>query len=229
MKRFGIYFTPAEESSLARAAEQWLGRDIWSPACITTPYLPGISEERTRELLRPPRHYGFHATLKPPFRVAINTKEEQIMQRLTRFADNRKSFTLPPLQLQLMSDFFCLRPASDCRELFLLAAEIVQHFDDLRLPPTKDEFMRRRAAGLSSNQEMMLQAWGYPYVMNEFRFHLTLTGKTTEQEERDKLTLALSDFFPAELRQSVELDTLALFVEEDSSPMYCLATFPLQR
>ena len=36
----------------------------------------------------------------------------------------------------------------------------------------------RRALLLQrAEQEALLQRWGYPYVMEEFRFHLTLTGR----------------------------------------------------
>lgn len=229
MKRFGIYFTPAEDSGLTQAAKQWLGRDIWSPACCNTPFAPGIPESRIFELLQSPRHYGFHATLKPPFRLAGNYREEQILQRLDLFARKCRSFTLPALQVEVMSGFFCLRPQSDCRELFLLAAEVVQQFDDLRLPPTREELTRRRAAGLSPNQEKMLQTWGYPFVMSEFRFHLTLTAKTAGKDEQEKLWPILHDYFPEKILRDVQLDNLALFVEEDAAPMYCLGTISLPR
>ena len=44
-------------------------------------------------------------------------------------------------------------------------------------PPGAAELERRRKAGLSAAQEKMLLRWGYPYVLDEFRFHLTLTGR----------------------------------------------------
>ena len=31
-------------------------------------------------------------------------------------------------------------------------------------------------SGLTDRQEALLTQWGYPYVMEEFRFHITLTG-----------------------------------------------------
>ena len=37
------------------------------------------------------------------------------------------------------------------------------------------------------NQERLLEIWGYPYVLEEFRFHLTLTGHVEEEARRTEV------------------------------------------
>lgn len=229
MKRFAIYFTPSDDTGLAAAAENWFGRSIWSAECAKTPQVPGIRTDRMQELLKAPRHYGFHGTLKPPFRVAQTTRVEKVNERLADFAQSRAVFRLPQLRVTLLQDFFCLRPETESAPLSQLAADIVQEFDDLRLPPTKAEIAKRNTAALSPSQQRMLQAWGYPYVMSEFRFHLTLTGKTADPVEREKLENSLKSFFPKELTAPLLFDSISLFVEEDGQDMYCLASHQLKQ
>ena len=227
MRRFAIYFTPSAGSALASQASLWLGRSNRSTKITTTPQVSGISEKRMGELLKAPRHYGFHGTLKPPFRVHHNVSAELIGNRIAAFASSRHAFTLPALKLDLMDGFFCLRPGEDCEALSQLAAETVQFFDDLRLPPDKDELHKRRAPGLTAEQETMLLAWGYPYVMSEFRFHLTLTGRTRDAKEQELLHNALSNFFHEQLLSAMTFDSLSLFIESDGEPMYCISSHPL--
>ncbi|MYF89607.1 MAG: DUF1045 domain-containing protein, partial [Boseongicola sp. SB0676_bin_33] len=75
--------------------------------------------------------------------------------------------------------FLALTPVGDAPALQCLAHNLVAELDWLRATPTGAELARRRAARLTSSQEANLLRWGYPYVMDEFRFHMTLTGKLT--------------------------------------------------
>src|SRR5262249_2220033 len=44
-------------------------------------------------------------------------------------------------------------------------------------PLTDADRARRNPARLTPRQRDYLERWGYPYVMEEFRFHMTLTGR----------------------------------------------------
>jgi hypothetical protein len=68
----------------------------------------------------------------------------------------------------------------------------VRDLDAFRAPPEPEEIARREAAGLNAAQAGNLARWGYPYVMEEFRFHLTLTGALSP----DALAAALRALAP---------------------------------
>lgn len=227
MPRFAIYFTPAPDSPLAQTAASWLGRDIWANPVSSQSPLSGLTAQRIDTLLQAPRHYGFHATIKPPFRLASGKTVTELHRRLQSFAAKASAFTLPPLRLAVMGHFFCLR-LQEPPALLALAADVVRGFDYLRQPPSLKELNKRRAPGLTANQEAMLQAWGYPYVLDEFRFHLTLTGPATDLKEQQYIADELERHFPAALLEGLCFDALSLFMEEDSQPLCCIARYPLR-
>ncbi|NLZ17621.1 MAG: hypothetical protein GX087_07810, partial [Desulfobulbaceae bacterium] len=95
MQRFAIYFTPAPESDLAQAAATWLGRDIFNQGIYHLPEVHGLAKERVQALLQSPRHYGFHATLKPPFRLKPGCNAVMLEKRMETFAASESAFILP--------------------------------------------------------------------------------------------------------------------------------------
>ena len=95
------------------------------------------------------------------------------------------------------------------------------------LPAAPEELKKRRGAGLSSRQELMLTTWGYPYVMEEFRFHLTLTGRLSDRDEKQIIGQELQQRFLPEISRAVAFDSLSLFVEIDRAPMIIVQSFPL--
>jgi hypothetical protein len=219
MIRLAIYYTPPPGSDLVETAAAWLGRNNTTGSYLGQPELFSVSRERLREITKTPFHYGFHGTIKPPFQLAPNVTIEQVVERLEEFAVHHKQFVLPPLELKCMHDFFCLRPTRYCSQLHGLASEAVRYFDGFRLPATDEELQKRRGAGLSPRQETMLTTWGYPYLLDEFRFHLTLTGKLSDGHEKTILQQELIDRFPLQLYQAVPFDALCLFVEIDGAPL----------
>ncbi len=158
--RYAIYYTPAPESALARFGESWFARKA---ACLDAP-----------------RRYGFHGTLKAPFRLAEGANEADLLLAAERFAGERGALRGPPLRLAVLAGFLALVPSEPFGELDRLAADCVAAFDRFRAPPTDAELARRRRAGLSARQEALLLRWGYPYVMEAFRFHMTLTERLDE-------------------------------------------------
>jgi hypothetical protein len=229
MIRLAIYYTPAPRSPLATAAAAWLGRDVMGGAVLPRPVVAGLAETRLEEIVSDPFHYAFHGTIKPPFRLGPAVTIEDVAKRLKGFAAMQKPFTLPPLELSFMYDFFCLRPVRPCPQLQSLAAETVRHFDDFRQPPSPEELAKRRKADLTPQQENMLGTWGYPYVMDEFRFHLTLTGKVGDEGEKAILRRELQERFPQRILGDIPFDGLTLFIETDGRPMRLVDFFPFGR
>src|SRR5262249_48288739 len=138
--------------------------------------------EELAELTAEPRRYGFHGTLKPPFALAAGATEAALLDAAGKFALSQSAFNLPGLHLVSISGFLALVPTERSEALHALADTTVQHFDVLRAPASPEELARRRRARLSPRQEALLERWGYPYVMEEFRFHLTLTRRLSAEE-----------------------------------------------
>src|SRR5215469_16427786 len=157
-RRFAIYYAPGEDDPLSHAASAW-----WS--C-----------EKWRNATESPRGYGFHATLKPPFRLAAGADEPQLTREFERFAATRRPFVAPRLQLASLGNFLALVLSEPSREFGELADAAVQEFDRFRAAAPPPELERRRTAKLNPRQLEFLERWGYPYVFEEWRFHMTLTG-----------------------------------------------------
>lgn len=209
-KRFAIYYAP-ERGQLSRFTSEWLG---WCPlAGMAKPHpevlgLPMPVEEITAT----PRKYGFHGTIKPPFRLIEGTSREALEDAVAALAARIAPVRMDGLQLSQIGGFLALTPEGNTCELTALAAAVVEGLDSFRAPAPEAELERRRTAGLSKRQEALLLRWGYPYVMEEFRFHLTLTGKLSEEDAR-RTAAALDPVLTPLLPRPFEVKDLCLFGE----------------
>lgn len=133
MKKYALYFAPQQESFLAQAAITWLGRDT-NELNLEQIAVAGVTKQRFFELTRAPYHYGFHGTLKPPFRLHQGLTEVELVEEIQQFCEARKSFFIPALEVSLIGDFLCLRPTTPCEGINQLAHEAVTEFDQFRSP-----------------------------------------------------------------------------------------------
>lgn len=163
--RYALYFMPDPASPWHRFGEQWLAQEG----------APGIAAAR---------HYGFHATLKAPFRLAGGTRLADLVQALNQYCAAQAGFQLPGLALAWLDDFLALVPVVPESRLHRLAADCVAGFERFRAPADAAELARRAHPGLTATQRMNLARWGYPYVFESFRFHLSLTGRLRPAEGR---------------------------------------------
>lgn len=175
-ERYAVYWAPEAGSALARFGAAWLGWDAEASADAPRLEIEGLPSP-LEELTATPRRYGFHATLKPPFRLKAGTDRAGLEARLVALAADIAPFDVPALELSADLGFSSLRPSAPCPALDDLAARCVTELDDFRAPADEAELAKRRAAGLSAAQEQNLTTWGYPYVLGEFRFHVTLSGR----------------------------------------------------
>lgn len=171
--RYAVYFTPKPGSALARFGASWLGWDSASGMACVHPEIDGIDVARMTET---PRKYGFHGTVKPPFRLAEGATVAALNAAFEAVCADEMAVKVGPLQLARLGRFLALVPAGDAPALTALAARVVRDLDPFRAPLSEDELVRRRKSRLTGEQDENLVRWGYPYVMNAFRFHLTLTG-----------------------------------------------------
>jgi len=176
--RIALYYAPATDDPLHGCASAWLGRDAATGAALAQSPVAGVD---IAEITADARGYGFHATLKPPFRLQGDV--HSALQAAQDFADRTAPFALPPLQIADLDGFLALREALHCAPLQVLADGAVTALDAHRAPPTEVEIARRKPEKLSPRQREYLHDWGYPYVFAEWRFHMTLTRRLTAAEK----------------------------------------------
>jgi hypothetical protein len=176
--RIALYYAPEAHDPLHERASAWLGRDAVSGAILPQNLVQGVD---IQEITADARGYGFHATLKPPFRLQGDV--QAALQTARDFAARTAPFTLPPLYIADLDGFLALREAVPCPALQALADGAVSALDAHRAPATEAEIARRKPEKLSLRQREYLAAWGYPYVFAEWRFHMTLTRRLTPAEK----------------------------------------------
>ena len=172
--RYAIYYAPPQTAAWAILATDWLGWDMAAGAPARHPEAGGLN---VADITERPRKYGLHGTIKPPFRLAPGTDPLALADRVQALCDRLAPVRMDGLAVARLGSFLALRPQGDTRALGHLAAACVEDLDGFRAPAPETELARRRGAGLSDRQERYLQRWGYPYVMEEFRFHITLSGR----------------------------------------------------
>lgn len=211
--RYAIYLAPGEP--LRTFGSQWLGRNADSGAAAPMP--PGFTAPPS-EWVRAPAHYGLHATLKPPFRLAEGTDAAQLDAAARAFARGRAAFDTP-LALRSLRGFvaWCLAEASPPMQA--LADASVVAFERFRAPPAPAELARRVPEQLSAAQRKMLDAWGYPYVFETFVFHITLTGMLDAASEAAALARLSADSGKL-LETPLHVDGISVFVQPQAGDAF---------
>ncbi len=224
-RRYAIFFAPAPGTPLAEFGNRWLGRDPFSGEDLAQPHVPGLDARRLVEITQSPWRYGFHATLKPPFALKNGATAAELDAVAGAFAEAHAPCEVP-LKLDCLAGFLALVPAAPVPELDALAADCVRAFDRFRAPPDEAELARRRAAGLTPRQDELLLRWGYPYVLEEFRCHMTLTERLADPE-RASVMAALETLTAPLSRTPLRVDAICLFEQPDrDSPMLVTARYP---
>ncbi|WP_163846281.1 DUF1045 domain-containing protein [Pseudooceanicola aestuarii] len=222
--RYAIYYMP-EPGPLADFGAAWLGWDAVAGEGRCHPEVPDLPRP-VADLTASPRKYGFHGTVKPPFRLTEGTDPATLDRAIAALCAETRPVVLDGLALARLGRFLALVPRGETTALNALAARMVTGLDTFRAPAPMAELARRRAAGLSARQEEMLIRWGYPYVLEDFRFHLTLSGKLTEGEAETLLD-TLQPFLTPLLSGPCRIDSLCLVGEDDAGRFHLVARYPL--
>lgn len=206
--RFAIYWLPG--GALGRAGAGWLGWDARTGRAG-----PGDP------VAAPPRRYGFHATLQPPFRLAGDATA--LEAAVGALADGLAPVPPQPLAVTPTGRFLAIRPADD-RPARALAAALVASLDAFRAPPPPEEIARRRTVGLTPAQDALLTRWGYPFVMDEHRLHLTLSGPNPSAEAAARARAHFGEV----LATPVGIDAVALTGEDAKGRFHLIREMPLR-
>jgi 2'-5' RNA ligase len=194
---------------------------------LPQPQVPGLTPAQLAAATESPRNYGFHATLKPPFHLANGHSADDIREAAVAFAGAYASFDAPPVSVQRIGRFQAFAFTAPSEAMERLAADCVTVFDRFRAMPSDDELAKRRARGLSARQEAYLQAWGYPYVMEEFRFHMTMLGSTSDEALHTAVAAYLTPRAANFAEQPLAVDAVCLYRQETRrAPFLLVERFP---
>jgi putative phosphonate metabolism protein len=217
--RYALYFTPSRDAPLARFGAGLLGYDAFSGHDVPFPADIAAAFEDWHELTADPRKYGFHATLKAPFALAPDHDEATLLAAFDRFAAIPRAIPAISPVVRAISGFIAVVPAEPSAALGALAQECVEAFEGFRAPMNPADRARRKPELLTPRQVEQLDRFGYPYVRDDFRFHMTLTGRLPPERSADVLALLQAQFAalaPATLR----IDRIALFRQADAQSRF---------
>ena len=225
--RYAIYWAPRQGTALARFGNGWLGRDPDPDGPRPEFPIAGSPPREWAAAVAQASGYGFHATLKPPFRLTEGRTEAELFSAVDRLAGTMSPARDVVLHLGTIGRFLALLPAGRRREIDFIAATCVETLDGFRAPPDEPELLRRRAAGLSARQEANLLRWGYPHVFGDFRFHMTLSA-AMEPRERGRLASVLAAPAAEACRGAVDIADLCVFAQRaHGEPFFLVRRCPM--
>ncbi|MDY8109902.1 DUF1045 domain-containing protein [Fulvimarina sp. 2208YS6-2-32] len=204
--RLALYYTPEADDPFAKAGADWLGRNAYTgetwPSAIADVHLSSA------------RRYGFHATIRAPFGPVPGCDPAELEAVLSNFCRAQSPVVIDRLMLARLGRFLALVPQKQPDHLRDLQLGVLRTFERFRRPLNPDEVARRNPAGLTERQRHYLDAWGYPFVLEDFQFHMTLTD-ALEVSEIDRIEPLAKEHFADFIGAPLLIDRLALFQESE--------------
>jgi putative phosphonate metabolism protein len=227
--RYAIYYAAAADSALARFGAALLGYDAHTGDELPFPADALRVAPDWRDVSADPRKYGFHATLKAPMALAVGRTEAELASACVAFAQTSRPIPAIRPIVDSISGFIAVIPADPAGDVQQLAADCVRDFDEFRSPLTAEDRARRKPERLSERQRDYLDRFGYPYVMEEFRFHMTLTGRL-DAERRGPILEMLRQRFATLRLETLTIDRIALFKQQQPASRFrIVGEWPLSR
>ena len=230
--RYAVYFSPEPGTPLDAFAQQWLGPDDNTTTRQRTfvPVVEGMAPDRVRALTDSTWRYRFHGTLKPPFELNPASSREALMAAAHIFAKGMAPIELPSFELATIGKFIALTPIKSSGALENLAGQCVRVFESFRVPPSAETMAHYMRNKLTVHQTQMLEHWGYPYVMEEFRLHISLTDRIDDATERAAVMKVLQHMTAAVVNKPIVLREITVFFQtERDQPMVILDRIPFGR
>lgn len=224
-QRYALYYTPPKGSDLATRGAQWLGWDADAGCAVDQPAIAGLPRALA-DITATPRKYGLHGTLKPPFRLAEGRSFDDFLDAARSVAAALSPVDMGRLEIHALGRFLALIPAEQTHALENVAARAVTALDTFRAPLNDAELAKRRKSPLTPQQEMLLRQWGYPYVLDEFRFHVTFSGQLG-QDEIAPIRAALHDWLGNVIDTPQMMTDLSVFGEDRDGAFHLITRLPL--
>lgn len=216
--RYAIYFTPPADGALGRFGAGVLGYDCTSGTDVPQIELGGIAPEALTALTAEPRRYGFHATLAAPFRLG-GSDEGTLRAAAAAFAKTQSAVPLGLLQVTRLGGFIALCPAEKRPGIAALESACVHAFHRFRAPLSTAERERRLKSRLTPHQIALMDQWGYPYVLDQYRLHMTLTGPVPS-ERIDTILRSVDQAYAPLAGAPVTIDAISLVRQEDAGARF---------
>jgi len=213
--RYAIYYAPAPGSEFSRFGSDLLGYDAFSGEAQPFPEAVIQAVPDWRDLTQDPRRYGFHATLKAPFSLTPNRTETELLAACELFATTPRRIPIIEPIIGSISGFIAVVSAHPPIGLLELATDCTTEFDSFRAPLTPEDRARRNPSRLTARQVDHLDRWGYPYVMGDFQFHMTLTSRLSAERQGAILQLLQERFAGINL-STFAVDRIALFRQDEA-------------
>ena len=136
--RYAVYYAP-QPGRFGDAMAAWLGWDALTGRRVAQPDLPELPRP-VADLTHAPRRYGFHATLRAPFRPAL--PESALIAGLDELAATLAPVRCDGLEIGDLDGFLALIPTGCDDALGALAAAVVRASDPWRSPLSADDIAR---------------------------------------------------------------------------------------
>jgi hypothetical protein len=189
MYRYAVYFCPPPKSPLGWAGRHWLGRCAEEGVSLRPLSIASVTAQQLLQLTQAPRRYGWHATLKAPFVLAAGFERATLSQHIQKIASCFDPFDIEALELTILDGFLALVPVGKNRTLNALANRLSLELQGLAEELSESDIVRRRKSVLSPRQDQLMQCWGYPYVLEQYRFHFSLTSDLSQEHDGIKRAL----------------------------------------
>jgi hypothetical protein len=211
--RVAIYAAPAPGTDWWERGSEWLGRCASRRCSLPMPEIGRVDASVQTALTADPRRYGWHATLKAPFRLSSQSNLWALRDALAAICRDHPAVELGDMQVARLGSFLALRPEHAPAALGALADDCVRRLQPLAAPLGESELARRRRATLTPEEDALMLAWGYPWVLQKFRFHFSLTGSLAgvPDDAVGRLWVAATRQFGA--LPPLRLDRLSIFIE----------------
>jgi Protein of unknown function (DUF1045) len=230
--RYALYLTPPPDSDLWRFGCDVIGRDALTGAPCDGFSLEAYTPDAWRGMTGDPRRYGFHATLKAPFSLRLDLDADDLFERVADFARRHSPFDAGELKVGVVKagrglDLVALKPEDPLKELRSFESNVIRGLDRLRAPFVERGRQYRMSERLTPRQAYYLHAWGYPYVLDEFDPHFTLTNAIPDADRVARLEWDFGLRVPS---RTLHVDALTLFGQgEPDGEFRILHRFPLGR
>ena len=224
--RYAVYYAPEPGSPLDTFGRTWFDGTLNGNAAA----IAKLNPKRLAELSESSRRYGFHGTLKPPFALNPSTTLESLLNAARVLARILTPVEIPPLELAIIGKFIALTPTTQSASLEKLSAACVRAFEAFRVPLTDEQLKSYKLNKLTVHQEQMLEHWGYPYVMEEFRFHISVTDRIDDPHEREEIIDALEKLAGPILGKPTTVREITVFSQAAmNEPMIPIERIPFGR
>lgn len=212
--RYAIYYTPPRNSLLESAGTHWLGRTAIRYGQIPKEIPEGFLKQEYYQLIESPRWYGFHGTIRAPFELVKNITPDEFIKEVGNICAAHSPFNISGLSISCFGGFLALTPSSSYPELVKLHSDLIRKLNSLRPALSRFDLKRHMDKQLSERQERLLRRFGYPFILEEFKFHMTLTGKIEDRVRRlykEKLEHILNPY----LTEPVPVHEVSIYMQPD--------------